>query len=304
VFAFCGAMLLARCLRQSAAALSHFDRFPGTRAPFAPYFSLPDLQKMQKASIRTARLTGFTEIIEIHVQNDLGTTSTIKGQLIASNFFSVLRVLPLAGRAMSERNNNAGIEAVAVISYRFWKQRFGGDYKAIGKRLLIQRKPVMIITVMPRDFDDVEPGVQPDIWMPLSVQSAIGFGGYGSMDSIDSKKPWFQQDVYWLHVLARSPHDPSGTRLHAESTRRVKAEIAAQLPQGERCSLTHDHAPCERYANKRGRWFAAAAHKILTAVTNTACARCCASVYCAGGGPSPRSLPGPNPRPAGSSLIV
>jgi predicted permease len=232
VFAFCQAMLLATLPVPNPQQLYLVSiDFPGLGLVPSPYFSFPDLQKMQKGSIGTALLTGFTETVEIHVQDDSGTTSTIKGQLVASNFFSVLRVPPLAGRAISERDNNAGTDAVAVISYRFWEQRFGSDYKVIGKRLLIQRKPVTIIAVMPQDFDGVEPGVQPDIWMPLSVQSAIGFGGYASMDSIDPKKPWFQQDVYWLQVLARSPHDPRGTRLHAELTRCVKAEIAAQLPQ-------------------------------------------------------------------------
>lgn len=100
----------------------------------------------------------------------------------------------------------------------------------MGKRLRIQRKPVAVIAVMPEGFDGVEPGVRPDIWMPLSVQPAIGYGGYASMGGIDPKKPWFRQDVYWLHVLARSPHDRDGTRLHAELTQYIQAEVAAQLP--------------------------------------------------------------------------
>jgi hypothetical protein len=232
VFAFCKAMLLATLPVPNPQQLYLVSiDFPGLGLPPDPYFSFPDLQKMQKSSTGTAELAGFTEAVDIHVQDDSGTSSTIKGQLVTGNFFSVLRIPPLVGRALSKRDNDAGTDAVAVISYRFWKQRFGSDYKAIGKRLLIQRNPVTIIAIMPQDFDGIEPGVQPDIWMPLSAQAAIGYGGYASMNGIDPKKPWFQQDVYWLHVLARSPNDRNGTRLHAELTRFFRAAIAAQLPQ-------------------------------------------------------------------------
>jgi predicted permease len=231
VFAFCKAMLLAALPVPNPQQLYLVSiGYPGLRFPPYPYFSFPDLQRMQKASTGTAVLTGFTESVDIHVQDDSGTTSTIKGQLVAGNFFSVLRAPPLAGRVLSERDNDAGTDAVAVLSYRFWKERFGSDYTVIGKRLLIQRKPVTIIAVMPKGFDGVEPGVRPDIWMPLSVQAAIGYGGYASMNGIDVNKPWLLQDVSWLHVLARSPHDRNGTRLHAELTQCVKAAVAAQLP--------------------------------------------------------------------------
>ncbi|MBV8807297.1 MAG: ABC transporter permease [Acidobacteriaceae bacterium] len=97
---------------------------------------------MQKAANGTARLTGFTETVTYSIQNDSGATTTIKGQLVTGNFFSILMVSPIAGRALNERDNDPGQQAVAVLAYRFWKQRFGGDYGIIAKRLRIHSKPV------------------------------------------------------------------------------------------------------------------------------------------------------------------
>ncbi len=230
VFAFCKAMLLATLPVPNPQQLRLVSiEVPGS-APY-PYFSFPDLQKLQKMASGTAVLTGFTETVDVHLQDGSGTSSTIKGQLVAGNFFSVLQLSPIAGRVLSERDNDPAQQAVAVLSYRFWKERFGGDYGVIGKRLLIQRKPVTVLAITPQGFDGVEPGVRPDIWMPLSVQPAIGYGGYASMNGIDWKKPWLWQDVSWLHVLARSPGDRDGKRLCAPLTQWLKAEVAAQLPQ-------------------------------------------------------------------------
>ncbi len=229
VFAFCKAILLATLPVPNPQQLYLVSiELPGV-APY-PYFTFPDLRKLQKSANGTAQLAGFTEPVDVHLQNDSGTTSTIKGQLVSGNLFSVLQVLPTAGRVLSESDNDTGHEAVAVLSYRFWRERFENDPRVIGKRLLIQRKPITVIGIMPQNFDGVVPGVKPDLWMPLSVQAAIGFQGYASMNDIDSKKPWLWQDVSWLHVLARSANDRNGTRLHAELTQSISAEIAAQLP--------------------------------------------------------------------------
>lgn len=227
VFAFCKAMLLATLPVPKLQLVS--INVPGS-VPY-PYFSFPDLQKLQRAASGTATLTGFTETVDIHLRDDAGTSSTMKGRLVAGNFFSVLHASPMAGRVLSEQDNDPRQQAVGVLSYRFWKERFGGDYGIIGKRLLIQRKPVTVLAIMPQGFDGVEPGVRPDIWMPLSVQPAIGYQGYASMNNIDGKKPWLWQDVSWLHVLARSPSDRDEKRLSALLNQWLKREVAAQLPQ-------------------------------------------------------------------------
>lgn len=229
VFAFCKAMLLATLPVPDPQQLYLVTIDAPGIAP-DPYFSFPDLQKMEKAASGIATLTGFTESVDYHLRNDSGMSSTIKGQLVTGNLFSVLQVSPIAGRVFTGRDNDPGREAVTVLSYSFWKERFGSDYGVIGKRLLIQRKPVTVLGIMPQGFDGVEPGVRPDIWMPLSVQKAVGFGGYASMNGVDEKKPWLWQDVSWLNVLARSQSDRKGKRLHALLSQWVKTEVAAQLP--------------------------------------------------------------------------
>ncbi len=227
VFGFCRAVLLSTLPVPNPNQLRLVCvNYPG--ATTVVYFSFPDLKQMQNASSETASITGFSEVVDYHLRDDAGTTSTIKGQLVAGNFFSLLQISPLMGRPLTQDDNRPGAQAVAAISFRFWQTRFGGVGSVVGRQLSIQQKPVTVVAVMPRGFDGVEPGARPDVWMPLSMQSAIGYQGYASMNDVDSGKPWLGQDgVSWIHILARSSN---GDRLHAALTRLIKAQVAEQLP--------------------------------------------------------------------------
>ena len=46
---------------------------------------------------------------------------------VEADFFSVLGVQPLAGRAFAEGEDAEGRNRVAVLSYGFWQRQFGGD---------------------------------------------------------------------------------------------------------------------------------------------------------------------------------
>jgi hypothetical protein len=226
--------------------------YPGH--PEIRYFSYPDVREMQDAC-KPCQLTGFTEVVEVHLRNAEGTTSTFKGQLVAGNFFSPLQISPRVGRTLADQDNQAGAEDVAMISHRLWSAKFGRDESILGKRLVVQQVPITVIGVMPEGFDGVLPGERTDIWMPLALQQHIGFQGYASMNNVDMKQPWLMQDVSWLHLLARSPSDPSGKRLLAGLTHYLRNEIHSELPSymtrqnGLRCK-----APTSIYGAQRAAY--------------------------------------------------
>lgn len=209
------------------------------------YFSFLDLRDMRQAANGIATLTGFTETVELPLKENDDETRTIQGQLVAGNFFSVLGVKPFHGRGFSAADNQAGSPPVALISYRFWQRQFRGADNIIGRQIVINRAPVVVIGVLPRSFNGVEAGTRPDLWMPLAVQSRIGYTGFASMNAIDPAKPWFLQDVVWLHVLGRSAGDPKGVRLQAALERMARVQIADVLQKvtdpKERDLLLHTH---------------------------------------------------------------
>src|SRR5262249_8736931 len=62
----------------------------------------------------------------------------------------------------------------AVISYRFWQARFGGEETAIGANLEIDGAPVQVIGILPPDFRFAQ--LDADVWKP-EVPSQTRGGG-------------------------------------------------------------------------------------------------------------------------------
>jgi putative ABC transport system permease protein len=91
------------------------------------------------------------------------------GRAVTPQFFSVLGVNPVVGRAFTEAEDRSNVQ-VAVISYGLWQRRFGGQPAAIGSPILMNGNRYEIIGVMPRDF--VFRSRDVDYWIPMSFSSA------------------------------------------------------------------------------------------------------------------------------------
>jgi len=83
-----------------------------------------------------------------------------------ANFFSVLGVQPAAGRTFASDEDQPGKTHVAVLSYAFWQEHFGGDRAVIGKNLELNSETYAVIGVMPRSFN-FPPST--DIWTPFEM---------------------------------------------------------------------------------------------------------------------------------------
>jgi len=100
----------------------------------------------------TATLTGVGEAQRVHA------TST------SANFFDTLGVRAQIGRLMSDADDRADAPRVAVLSDGFWHQQFGGSADVVGKTLIINGGPHIIVGVLPRGFD-MPMAAGTEIWM-------------------------------------------------------------------------------------------------------------------------------------------
>ena len=62
-----------------------------------------------------------------------GETERVEGELVSGNYFDVLGATAARGRLITTTDD--GSDQVAVLSYRLWQRRFGGDDGAIGSRI-------------------------------------------------------------------------------------------------------------------------------------------------------------------------
>jgi putative ABC transport system permease protein len=69
------------------------------------------------------------------------------------NVFNYLGVRPLLGRVFTSADAPGGNPApVAVLSYRFWQEHYGGNHEVIGKTIELDHAPYTVIGVMPPRF--------------------------------------------------------------------------------------------------------------------------------------------------------
>jgi hypothetical protein len=62
-----------------------------------------------------------------------------------------------------------GRNPVAVISYSYWKSRFGGEPSVLGKIIQVDGAPLTIIGVTPRRFFGAEVGRSPEVTVPVTL---------------------------------------------------------------------------------------------------------------------------------------
>ena len=154
------------------------------------------------------------------------------GYLVSDNYFSMLGVVPAAGRFFrpEEARLNAGIP-VAVVSHALW-ERLGGGSDFAGRTLSINGETWTIVGVAPKGFSGGNALLGPDLWLPLGMASRVteAFGsGRANRDLADPAN-------FALFVTARlRPEltlDGANSRLPALAARLPSLSVALQHRRG------------------------------------------------------------------------
>jgi predicted permease len=99
----------------------------------------------------------------------------VDGVYVPGNFFDVLGVRPAIGRLIGPPDDQIGSArvAVAVISWSYWQSHFNLDPAVLGKSLVVNDVPTTIIGVTPREFFGLQLGMDPPLWLPVSMEPLI-----------------------------------------------------------------------------------------------------------------------------------
>jgi predicted permease len=108
-----------------------------------------------------------------------GNTRRSIADMVSADFFSVLGVAPIYGRAFVPEEEIPGRNLrVAVVSYLFW-EKHSRDPSLVGQSLPINGRPFTIIGVMPKGFTGLTSVFSPEIWLPLGVYDEIASDSTG-----------------------------------------------------------------------------------------------------------------------------
>ena len=102
------------------------------------------------------------------------SSQRVWGYLVSGNYFDVLGVKPVLGRAfLPEEDETPDSHPVAVIGYNCWQRRFGGDPAIIGKAVEFNSHQFTIIGVAPKGFIGTEVAYDPEMFVPVAMAKTI-----------------------------------------------------------------------------------------------------------------------------------
>ncbi len=159
---------------------------------------------------------------------DTDLPKAVDARYVSGNYFSTLGVPMLRGRAITPKDDREGAAPVAVISYRFWQQRFALDPSLIGSTVLMNGRGVTIAGVTRPGFYGEKLGTDPpSLWVPIHQETNLTT----SMPHLGLP------DAHWLNVIGRIT---PGSNLQT-----IQAQINVELKQWLR-TRTGQMRPNER----------------------------------------------------------
>jgi predicted permease len=106
--------------------------------------------------------------------NDGSQAERVSAELVSGDFFTVLGVGPHLGRVFTDADDQTpGAHFVTVISYEYWRNRFGADPNIVGKKININTRPFTIIGVSAQGFNDVEVGAAHALRVPMMMKDLM-----------------------------------------------------------------------------------------------------------------------------------
>jgi predicted permease len=114
-------------------------------------------------------------------------------EIVSGNYFRVLGVSAGLGSVLTgDDDRRPGSNPVVVLSHHFWQQQLGGA-DVVGRKILVNRNPMTVIGVAAPNFQGVDVGSVPALWIPASMAS----------EAIPRFKDLQDRRTRWMQVIGR-----------------------------------------------------------------------------------------------------
>jgi len=159
-----------------------------------PHYSKPDevvqVFSQDKKNPKIFRGFSYPTYLDLRAQNSVftglmahnlamvglgekGSTRRAFTDVVSSNYFSVMGVSPLQGRAFTAEEETPGRSAaVAVVSYNYWKKN-GLNPAMLGSTIAIDGRQFTVVGILPQGFTGTTQIFAPEIWLPLGVYDQV-----------------------------------------------------------------------------------------------------------------------------------
>ena len=81
-----------------------------------------------------------------------GEPEHVRGLGVSDGTLPILGVVPALGRLFSRQDDSPGAAATVLLSYPYWREKFGGASSVLGRSITVDGRPRQIIGVLPEGF--------------------------------------------------------------------------------------------------------------------------------------------------------
>src|SRR5499426_1171304 len=125
-----------------------------------------------------------------------GQADVASGQAVSGNYYAGLGVRAMIGRTITDEDDKASANPVAVLSYRYWQRRFSGDASIVGKQINLNNIAFTVVGVTPPGFDGTgQAGSTQDVMIPIAWEPQI----YTDRERSNMNGA----GVWWLRIMGR-----------------------------------------------------------------------------------------------------
>jgi predicted permease len=153
-----------------------------------------------------------------------GRPEYLDGDFVSGTYFETLGVNAIVGRTFRSEDDQLGRQPVAVISCRYWIQRFQRAPSVIGKTVYLADTPFTIIGVTPPSFFGRNvAGRSADIVLPMFMHNQLALKDHDSVAVMARLRPGVslerartELDVIYRQILTGNAGGAASPRIQAE----------------------------------------------------------------------------------------
>lgn len=132
-----------------------------TRQPSG--LSIDDAATLRRALPREVDAVGLWTSSSGNLTDGEGMPEEVSVHAVTADLFRVLEITPLHGRLLDSDDHRPGTPPVAVLGFRFWRERYGEDPDIVGRSIQIDGEVLPVVGVLP---PDVGLSAHEDVWVP------------------------------------------------------------------------------------------------------------------------------------------
>jgi predicted permease len=173
IFSIVDAVLLRPLPYRDPGRLVYISEFWPREAPIQTVPS-PDFANWTEHNQLLGGLAAYGGAANVNMASNAGP-ERVQAVPITANFFSLLGVKPLHGRAFLPGEDRPNGPSVVILSQELWRDRFGSDPGIIGRSIKLDGAPYAVVGIAPARFRFPDDQIEAQLFLPIRVALAASW---------------------------------------------------------------------------------------------------------------------------------